>query len=209
MQTIDNTYHEYLTKAFECFNSQIFNNQLSECVITMSSVDKAFGYFRCNIFPGVNELAITPKGMKRGAYDALGTVIHEMVHVWQNQHGKPGKPGYHNKQWASKMLEIGLTPISIDQPGKMTGNKVTHEITEGGISQKFINLFIEKEGGFLGEEKVEPIVFDKLPKIKRQRKYLSCSCYRIPIPFKVELEPVTCTICGQDMELSLALNIDG
>lgn len=30
------------------------------------------------------------------------------------------------------MLEIGLTPVSIDKPGTMTGQKVTHDIIAGG-----------------------------------------------------------------------------
>lgn len=30
------------------------------------------------------------------------------------------------------MMRIGLRPISSDKPGKMTGNRVTHEIVPGG-----------------------------------------------------------------------------
>jgi len=33
-----------------------------------------------------------------------------MVHQWQQHHGKPGRRGYHNKQWAAKMNSVGLVP---------------------------------------------------------------------------------------------------
>src|SRR5262249_57307599 len=37
-------------------------------------------------------------------------LVHEMVHVWQEQYGHPASRGYHNKQWAAKMKAVGLQP---------------------------------------------------------------------------------------------------
>lgn len=40
--------------------------------------------------------------------DILSTLLHEMVHHWQYRFGTPGRRGYHNIEFAAKMLEVGL-----------------------------------------------------------------------------------------------------
>jgi hypothetical protein len=56
-----------------------------------------------------------------------------MAHAWQWHFGKPSRSGYHNKEWAAKMREIGLMPTDTGEPGgKQTGQRVTHYIVEGG-----------------------------------------------------------------------------
>lgn len=64
--------------------------------------------------------------------EILSTLVHEMVHLWQQHFGKPGRRGYHNRQWARQMMWVGLRLISLDNPGKMTGQRVTDEIISGG-----------------------------------------------------------------------------
>jgi hypothetical protein len=61
------------------------------------------------------------------------TLVHEMVHLWQYEHGKPKRPGYHDEQWGRKMEELGIPPSSTGAPGgKRVGYKVSHYIVEGG-----------------------------------------------------------------------------
>ena len=46
---------------------------------------------------------------------------------------QPGRTGYHNREWASKMLEVGLVPSDTGQPGgKQTGQHMTHYIDPKG-----------------------------------------------------------------------------
>jgi hypothetical protein len=60
-------------------------------------------------------------------------LVHEQVHQWQYHFGKPGRRGYHNKQWAGKMLMLGLIPTHTGLPGgKQTGQSVTHYIEDNG-----------------------------------------------------------------------------
>ena len=33
-----------------------------------------------------------------------------MTHHWQQCFGSPSRNGYHNMQWARKMVEVGLMP---------------------------------------------------------------------------------------------------
>lgn len=41
-------------------------------------------------------------------YDLAGTVLHELLHAWQEVHGKPGKRNYHNREFQRKAAELGL-----------------------------------------------------------------------------------------------------
>ena len=38
----------------------------------------------------------------------FGTLLHELDHAWQELHGKPGRPPYHNRQFQMKAAEQGL-----------------------------------------------------------------------------------------------------
>jgi hypothetical protein len=47
-------------------------------------------------------------------------------------HGQPSRRGYHNKQWAGKMMVIGLQPSSTGAVGgKETGQCMSHYIVPG------------------------------------------------------------------------------
>jgi len=130
--------------AFDYFNGELFGGRLPPCLITFQRRRNARGYFaplgiaaRHNVTLRTNEIAMNPDTfVGRNDKGILSTLVHEMVHLWQAHEGKPGRGGYHNRQWAREMLRLGLRPISYDQPGKMTGQCVTHEIIVEGAFDK-------------------------------------------------------------------------
>ncbi len=130
-----------LTTAYDFFNGELFGGQLPPCLITMQRHKGAYGYFSGGRFANVadradvtDEIALNPAHFAaRKPEQTLSTLVHEMAHLWQHHHGKPPRKGYHDKQWAAKMREVGLIPTSTGQPGgKETGQKVTHLIEERG-----------------------------------------------------------------------------
>ncbi|HGT2939564.1 TPA: SprT-like domain-containing protein [Klebsiella pneumoniae] len=65
--------------------------------------------------------------------EIMQTLVHEMAHLWQYHFGKPGRRGYHNKEWADKMEAIGLMPSSTGKPGgARTGDSMADYAIEGG-----------------------------------------------------------------------------
>ena len=82
----------------------------------------------------VDEIALNPATfIERTDREIASTVVHEMRHQWQHHFGKPGRRGYHNKEWAVAMVEIGLIPSHTGKPnGKQTGQRMSHYIEEGG-----------------------------------------------------------------------------
>jgi hypothetical protein len=124
------TYRTF-NEAFAFFNETLFGAELPDVLITMQRSKRSRGYFSARRFAHrrgteiVDEIALNPAAMQdRSDKQIASTLVHEMAHLWQQHFGKPGRRGYHNKQWAAKMDELGLTPSHTGEPGgKRTGNK--------------------------------------------------------------------------------------
>jgi hypothetical protein len=69
------------------------------------------GHFRRghNGFGLSSEIAINRKYLSsREPWQILGTLLHELLHAWQEDYGKAGKNNYHNKQFREKARSLGL-----------------------------------------------------------------------------------------------------
>ncbi len=129
-----------MQEAFEHFNRTLFEGQLPPAVITLQRKRNTRGYFLEDAFANrqanivtAHEIAMNPDTfVGRTDTEILSTLVHEMVHHWHQEFGKPGKNGYHNQEWADKMIELGLQPESFDNPGGVTGRKVSHRIIDDG-----------------------------------------------------------------------------
>lgn len=141
------TTHTYaaLQHAYDYFNDALFDGELKSCLITLQRKDKrSLGYFWPQRFAEVkgkqftDEIAMNPQRFTVASLaEVLSTLVHEMAHLWQFHHGKPSRKGYHNKEWGSKMKEIGLHPSKTGEPGgKETGQQMTHYIIKGGEYDK-------------------------------------------------------------------------
>jgi predicted SprT family Zn-dependent metalloprotease len=128
--------------AYEWFNHKLFGGKLPPCLNTLQRKAHSHGYFanerighRSDEEERTDELALHPDTfVGRSDKDILSTLVHEMCHCWQQHFGKPSCTGYHNTQWAAKMIEVGLMPPDTGlEGGKQTGQRMTHYIVEGGM----------------------------------------------------------------------------
>jgi hypothetical protein len=131
------TQFEAYSLAFDHFNQAIFGNELPRCIITFNRPSRAHGFFaplRWTRPDGrTHEISLKPDVLSRPIEDAMSTLVHAMVHLWQQEHGNAGRAGYHNREWAAKMEAVGLMPTATGEPrGKRTGLRVTHSIIDGG-----------------------------------------------------------------------------
>jgi hypothetical protein len=113
------TSHTYggLDRAYEFFNDRVFGGALPRCLITMQRHKGAYGYFAPERFGSrdgatiTDEIALNPAHFaERSTKQIPSTLVHEQAHLWQQHFGKVSRGGYHNKEWAAKMKEIGLHP---------------------------------------------------------------------------------------------------
>jgi hypothetical protein len=151
MKTEVLTLKEYqgFQRAYDFFNRELFAGSLPQVLVTLQRHANTRGYFAPFRFKGriekqsVHELALNPDNFTgRSDELILSTLTHEMCHVWQETHGEPSRRGYHNRQWAEKMREIGLQPTSTGEPvGMETGQGVTHYILpEGRFASTYAQL---------------------------------------------------------------------
>lgn len=145
------TYSEF-DEAFAYFNRELFGDELPPCLITLRMHRQARGYYWPKRFDRagdskrvIDEIAMNSEYFgTRSTAETLSTLVHEMVHLWQEHNGKPSRGGYHNAQWAGKMESVGLMPSNTAEPGgKRTGQTVSHYIIEGGAFDKACAKFLQ------------------------------------------------------------------
>jgi len=131
-----------LQAAFDHFNAELFGEDLPQCIITLRSSTRSYGYMHQRRFVNVAGKQVDELGINPGFFalqsieEVMATVVHEMVHHLQNHFGSPSKSMPHNREWADKMESIGLMPSDTGLPGgKRTGRSM--------------NDYIKLEGAFV------------------------------------------------------------
>jgi hypothetical protein len=134
----ERTYSQ-LRRAYDFFNERLFGNKLPEALITLRTHGHSYGYFARERFADLqankhDEIALNAQHFGvRTMSQTLSTLVHEMVHLEQYHFGKPGRRGYHNREWADLMEARGLIASNTGAPGgKRTGQQMTHYIVDGG-----------------------------------------------------------------------------
>jgi hypothetical protein len=118
----------------------------------------------------------------------LSTLVHEMVHVWQETYGEPSRRGYHNRQWAEKMQAVGLQPSSTGEPGGMeTGQAMSHYILQEG---KYAGAFAKLAGSGL-QLHWQSVQSGRGAKVSSKRKFTCPECQQ-----NAWAKPGAVLICG-------------
>jgi hypothetical protein len=168
-QNADPTKSTYnsLTDAFDYYNENLFDGELPRCLITLQRKNmRTAGYYSPGRFKKTSgkektdEIAINPAYMEKKKFkEVLSTLVHEMVHLWQEHLGKQNsRTAYHNTEWGEKMESIGLMPSSTGKPGgKKTGQKMGDYIIENGLFENKTKELLKRGFSFpWGEVGVMP-----------------------------------------------------
>lgn len=185
MNTVTAQTYNNLDEAYAFFNKRFFGGTLPSVAITLTRSKKFYGFFQPNSFrqrnnaKPIGEIALNPDAfLTRNNEDVLSTLLHEMVHVWQENFGKTSRSSYHNKQFATKMAEVGLICSSTGQAGgKTTGQKMSHYINPDG---EFAHML---KAGYFSKSVVD---------------YGSSQFTAEPKPRKVSKVKYTCPNCNQN-----------
>ena len=124
--------------ARDYFNRKLFGGELRPCLITVQRRRTACGFFAPAKFRShdhsdvADEIGLDPRywGPPRTDTENLSVLVHEMVHLWQHHCGrKRSRGGYHNREFARKMFEVGLiTSDTGERGGKPIGTRMSHYI---------------------------------------------------------------------------------
>lgn len=123
---------------YDYFNGVLFGGLLRPVILNFSRHANSYGFFAPDRWEAgadvvTHEISLNPSHLKgREPRAVVSTLVHEMVHCWQQEQGKPGRRGYHNEEWARKMEEVGLMPSSTAAPGgARVGYRVSHYVVDG------------------------------------------------------------------------------
>jgi len=187
-------------KAWEWFNAELFSGTLKPCLLNFSRHRGTLGFFTpirwCRGDVAVHEISLNPDSLNRELEAVMSTLVHEMAHQWQQDHGSPPRRCYHNREWAEKMVEVGLIPSNTGQPGgRPTGQRMTHYIDPNG---RFLDALKR-----MPTEYVLPWVSAGPSEANKPKnpqptkfKFLCPSCLTV-ITAKVETLNVTCEDCQE------------
>lgn len=150
--SITETEYRAFAQAYQRLSEIVFadvlGHPLPPCLITLQRRRFTYGYFCRDRFTHrhdgrtiIDEIALNPDLFPtRSDTEILSTLAHEAVHLYQRWYGKPGRRGYHNKQWAQMMEAIGLMPSTTGQPGgQRTGEQMSHYILSSGAFAQAID----------------------------------------------------------------------
>ena len=205
---------QYLTlqAAFDHFNMELFGGSLPQTLITLQRHKGARGYFwrdrfasrpslSANAPQSASEIALNPDEFAgRTDQEILSTLVHEMVHHWQAEHGTMPRTGYHDRQWASKMREVGLHPSTTGAPGgRETGPSVTHYIVVDGPFDCTSRALLRRGGALFWQSAATDDAAKKRAKKKAasKTKFTCAGCEANA--WGVSTLHLTCTDCEMPM----------
>ena len=126
--------YDALQTAYDHFNRELFGGKLPQVLIVLQRKTKTMGYVsekRWQNAKGeqlIDELAVNPEYFfGHPILEVLQTLVHEQNHVYQSAFGKPSRRCYHNKEWADKMVSMGLVPSDTGKPG---GRRIGQQISD-------------------------------------------------------------------------------
>ncbi|MEW5904835.1 MAG: SprT-like domain-containing protein [Pseudomonadota bacterium] len=173
--------YSQLQKATEIFNDKLFGGELNLVVLTLQRGKNTAGYFSPDQWSNTHgklasEIAINPTYLANQSLLVLfQTLVHELCHLWQHQRGlSHPRSGYHNQEWAEKMMEVGLIPSNTGKPGgKRVGQRMADYPAPSGKFIKVSNELVKSGFG--------------LKWVDRDFKSREISCRTIPVEVEDEL----------------------
>lgn len=189
--------YDMLYEAFDLFNSYYFDNKLEKPFITLQKKrNNNYGYFvvdktwfNQNNNEERYEININPINCDRNPEEILGTLLHEMVHMYCTLNEiKDMKGSKHTEEFANQCSKFGLN-CEYDEKYGWAYTELNKESTE------MIKGFIEehKNDFWYMEETERP-----KPK-KTQFKYVCKSCGLV-VHTKPE-KSIVCGECGCELEM--------
>jgi len=143
----------------------------------------SFGHFNnaLNEVAASNEVNLNVKHLDRSELEIASTILHQLCHLWQRMHGTPGKHYYHNFEFQTKTLQLGI-PSNVK-----------------GVTQELRNPFLSwaKKNKIKGNPKDLKLV----KKIKGKSKLKAWCCPKCNIKIRSGKKKELNIICGDCKEL--------
>ena len=173
------------------FNTAFFNRHMVSVPILSFEINrqKSLGHYPVKGKTNgegkdINIYKINPH---QNLWEILTTVLHLMVHTWQNHRGQSNKSWFHNKEFRTKMAEFG---IQCNKNGCHTG-----------LGDPFVFL-LKKHGVVFGDRQGLNGIIRVQPRYKlkgnSKLKKWTCGCTNVRVAVDLEAK---CLKCENKFEL--------
>jgi hypothetical protein len=100
-----------LTRWHQRYNAAHFHGRLANVTLRVSRrMRSRLGHYTCAVHGEPAEIAISWRHIRRDGWDeARHTLLHEMVHQWQDESGRTID---HGREFRTKAREVGVTPCA-------------------------------------------------------------------------------------------------
>lgn len=108
----DQTYAARLTEAHAELNAQFFEGALNQPAIRVSRrMKRKLGHYSLSSAAAAADIAIARRHIRRDSWDdVIHTLLHEMVHQWQQE---TGLPVAHDRAFRAKARQVGINPGAV------------------------------------------------------------------------------------------------
>ncbi len=181
--SIDDWHYKELVHIFyewtDIFNQE-FGLEIDTPALQIDNI-RAFGtyHYGRNGFGLRHEITINQKSLILSLAQILEILFHELLHEWQDLHGKAGKGGYHNKAFRKKARSFGIV---IDERGRHLG------ILPGAFRDILARYNVDDSAIPLPKD--EPIRINQTGSSKMQK--WSCGCTNIRAAVELEARCLKC-----------------
>ncbi len=101
----------FLYEQVDLMRAELFDGKVPEVVLSFDVTDRrTLGHYhlRRNGLGVRWALNLNPVHLARPVFEVLATLLHELAHAWQHEHGTPSKPPHHNREFRDRCEAFGV-----------------------------------------------------------------------------------------------------
>jgi hypothetical protein len=173
---------ENFEEIYQKLNRELFNRALPPVIL---QIDSKAGDNGC-VKPEkaskdgnlIDVILLHPQTLHRPLTEIYAVIARLMVSVWQFHVSKkyPSQSGYCNKEWVSKMREIGLITASDTPSGTGWSSEIEHSIDENGKLYNLVKGIDSKVSIFWVDRPSDESEKSQKQKSGKRSKYICPKC---------------------------------
>ena len=190
----------FLYEHVDLMRAELFGGQVPPVVLSFEVTDRrTLGHYHLmRTGLGVRwALNLNPVHLARPVFEVLSTLLHELAHAWQHEHGTPSKPPHHNREFRDRCEAFGIpTDEGGHDLGVRHGTPFEDYCRRHGITFPLPPGAAEPPGDSPGMPGPSPLlpVPPARPKGSKMKKW-TCPC-GVNVRVAIAAFDATCNRCG-------------
>src|SRR5512136_72958 len=196
----------FLYENVDFMRAELFAGQVPAVVLSFDVTDRrTLGHYHLmRNGLGVRwALNLNPVHLARPVFEVLATLLHELAHAWQHEHGTPSKPPHHNREFRDRCEAFGIpTDEGGHDLGVRYGSPFEDYCRRHGIAFPPPPGAAEPTPGVPGQPGPTPLlpVPPARPRGSKMKKW-SCPC-GVNVRVAIAGFDATCNKCGGKFRLA-------